>query len=816
MRDVSKRGGHLKRFGVGIILSVLLLLMVSTGWAAPTVTDMQPPDSNVQPVSTTVSSTFSEAMDPATITTGSFTVSRLVGVKAVSVGGYHVLALRNDGTVAAWGNNNYGQCNVPIGLSDVTAISAGGFHSVALKSDGTVVAWGYNSNGQTTLPAGLVGVTAISAGVFHTLAVKAGEVVAWGWNGYGQCNVPTGLSGVVAVAAGRAHSVAIRGDDSQAVAWGSNQYAQTMSPPYGASTIKAGFDFTVALFREGAVVAWSLGAESSPPYDLTWYGQSRARAVAAGAHHGVALKNDGTVVAWGVNSYGQTTVPAELTEVAEIAAGGNDTAALLVDGTLVVWGDNSSGQCIVPRSAYETPVAGSVAYDQGTNTATFTPTAPLEALSIYVANVNTGARSTWGDHLATDARWSFTTGNALATITLDGLNQTYDGTDKAVTATTEPAGLNVVFTYDGNSTVPTNAGSYAVVATIDDPTYQGSASGTLVIDKASAQIDFAGLSQTYDGTAKIVTATTIPVGLNVDLTYATNATNAGSYPVNAIITDANYQGSAYGTLEIVKAAATINFVGLNQIYDTTAKIVTATTTPAGLNVDIFYDNSATNVGSYPVDAIITEANYQGSASATLIIQCNPAMSEIANNGIDENCNGMADDTDFDLDGYYYTLDCNDNDATIHPGAYEIFNNGIDENCNGPVDDTQAAVIVESLADEVQAIPLEVLMPPLDAGGSTTSATEVATNRFNALQNMVSGVSTKLATINDTMTAAEKLVVFNECLVDLGDILVKTDGFYGGSLANDWVTTQAGQDILYPHITGTINFVQGEIAKLLAP
>ncbi len=36
------------------------------------------------------------------------------------------------GTVVAWGDNTYGQTNVPAGLSNVTAIAAGGYHTVAL------------------------------------------------------------------------------------------------------------------------------------------------------------------------------------------------------------------------------------------------------------------------------------------------------------------------------------------------------------------------------------------------------------------------------------------------------------------------------------------------------------------------------------------------------------------------------------------------------------------------------------------------------------------------------------------------------------
>ena len=51
-------------------------------------------------------------------------------------------------------------------------IAAGGYHTVALKQDGTVVAWGDNGNGQTTVPAGLSGVVAIAAGQAHTVALK--------------------------------------------------------------------------------------------------------------------------------------------------------------------------------------------------------------------------------------------------------------------------------------------------------------------------------------------------------------------------------------------------------------------------------------------------------------------------------------------------------------------------------------------------------------------------------------------------------------------------------------------------------------------
>lgn len=77
----------------------------------------------------------------------------------IAGGSYHCLALREDGTVWAWGDNEYGQLgdgtttqsSTPVqvsGLSEIIAVSCGAHHSLALKSDGTVWAWGCNSYGQ--------------------------------------------------------------------------------------------------------------------------------------------------------------------------------------------------------------------------------------------------------------------------------------------------------------------------------------------------------------------------------------------------------------------------------------------------------------------------------------------------------------------------------------------------------------------------------------------------------------------------------------------------------------------------------------------
>ena len=118
----------------------------------------------------------------------------LTDIAAISAGYAHILALRKNGTVVAWGDNTYGQCDLPEGLNHVTAISAGYWHNLALKDDGTVVAWGGKSiaslikdYGQFSVPTGLKDVTSISAGELHNLALKRdGTIVAWGSNERGE------------------------------------------------------------------------------------------------------------------------------------------------------------------------------------------------------------------------------------------------------------------------------------------------------------------------------------------------------------------------------------------------------------------------------------------------------------------------------------------------------------------------------------------------------------------------------------------------------------------------------------------------------
>ncbi len=257
----------------------------------------------------------------------------VTGVKAFAGGSAHTLVVKNDGTVLAWGLNDNGQTDVPIGLNGVTAVAASNWHSVALKTNGTVVAWGGTSGicfpncGQSDVPAELSGVTAIAAGVVFTAALKGdGTVVVWGEQGYGfgATTVPVGLSDVKAIAAGSYHVLAVK-TDGTVVAWGWNGYGQTDVPVglSGVKAVSAGYGFSAALKNDGTVVAWGGGTATGVPLGL-----SDVKAIAANAYDIQALKNDGTIVTWGQNYIGSGVLPSGLDSVTAIAGGGSFTIGL--------------------------------------------------------------------------------------------------------------------------------------------------------------------------------------------------------------------------------------------------------------------------------------------------------------------------------------------------------------------------------------------------------------------------------------------------------------------------------------------------------
>lgn len=243
----------------------------------------------------------------------------------VAGGGLHTLAKSVNGKVTAFGNNWYGQCNLPANLLAYT-IGAGAFHSLAVQTDGHVVAAGYNGYGQTTVPDAATDCTQVAAGLWHSVALtRDGHVLAWGYNGSGQCTVPDTAYPAVAVACGTNYSAALH-DDGTVVCWGSNTYGQAAPPPLtDVVSLACGTSHMVALRSNGQVVCWGAdySGQSEVPASL-----SSAVEVAAGNEHSLALRADGTVLGWGATAVRALVVPSTLTGQISISAGGGHSLSL--------------------------------------------------------------------------------------------------------------------------------------------------------------------------------------------------------------------------------------------------------------------------------------------------------------------------------------------------------------------------------------------------------------------------------------------------------------------------------------------------------
>ncbi len=139
---------------------------------------------------------------------------------------------------------------------------------------------------------------------------------------------------------------------------------------------------------------------------------------------------------------------------------------------------------------------------------------------------------------------------APATVTLDNVAATYNGVPQSASATTNPPGLTVNYSYNGTNTPPIAPGTYAVVATIDDTNYQGSVSGSFTIAKppfsswASAYFTPQQLTDTtISGPAAMPEKDGVPNLLkylyNIRPSQTMNAADRAALPVFAINSSGN-------------------------------------------------------------------------------------------------------------------------------------------------------------------------------------------------------------------------------------------------------------------------------------
>ena len=191
---------------------------------------------------------------------------------------------------------------------------------------------------------------------------------------------------------------------------------------------------------------------------------------------------------------------------------------------------SSVGLCAGDSITSVTLTSGGAASSAGATSYSIAPSAALgTGLSNYAITYHNGL---------------LTVNKAPAIILLGNLAPTYDGTAKSVTSATVPAGLNLAVTYNGSSTTPTAAGSYSVVATINEANYQGTSNVTFIISMANQTISFAQIA-TQVQSNHLALAATASSGLPVGLTVGTGP---------AVITGGtNLSFTGPGTVSIVAA-----------------------------------------------------------------------------------------------------------------------------------------------------------------------------------------------------------------------------------------------------------------------
>ncbi len=362
------------------------------------------------------------SMRPYSIDVGNIPAS--AQITAIGSGATHDCILTSQGKVYCWGRNDFGQLgqelifyadNVP-GLvgglnSPATGLAVGGYHTCVILNDGSVACWGYNEYGQlgnaglgeVITPmrvAGIGSVQSLSAGAYHTCAVVSGGAAkCWGDNRYRQVYVQKTAPGQIAdtpgnfrsIAAGGAHTCALT-EGGSVVCWGNNKYGQlgespaaptpgatrpgetesatsTPLPTRGSSnqaaSIAAGRSHTCAVTTAGGVRCWGrnehgeLGngtfADSRTPVDVSGLAGG-VELVVAGWGHTCALTKTGAVKCWGYNKNGELgnganenlNRPADVRGlgggVTALEAADDHTCALLASGAVKCWGFNMYGQ----------------------------------------------------------------------------------------------------------------------------------------------------------------------------------------------------------------------------------------------------------------------------------------------------------------------------------------------------------------------------------------------------------------------------------------------------------------------------------------
>jgi len=198
--------------------------------------------------------------------------------------------------------------------------------------------WGTSTNYGLVTPPSVVG-SNFNFNVIYTASSVTGLTV----------NLPYHYRLVVSNAVGMNFGFDQIFDQGNLVAWGADFLGQTTPIPVALTNlvtgIGAGYDFSIALNNNGSVISWGDGifGQTNVPADLT-----NAVSVSGGYKDGLALRRDRSVRVWGSNQFRQTNVPPNLTNAVLAVSGDWHCLALRDNGTVVPWGNNLVGQTNLP------------------------------------------------------------------------------------------------------------------------------------------------------------------------------------------------------------------------------------------------------------------------------------------------------------------------------------------------------------------------------------------------------------------------------------------------------------------------------------
>jgi sugar lactone lactonase YvrE len=229
------------------------------------------------------------------------------------------------------------------------------------------------------------------------------------------------------------------------------------------------------------------------------------------------------------------------------------------------------------------------------NTLTITGVGSVTVQAIQPGNVEYSA--------APPVSQTFTVNPATATVALSNLTQTYTGSALSPTVATTPSGLS----YNLTGAPDTNAGSYAVTATVSNPNYTGSASGTFVINKASQTITVttpAPATATAGSSFTIVASASS--GLPVTFTSSGVCTNtAGEYTMNA--------NAKSGTCEEAVAQAG------NSNYSRATSVIESTTLAAAIAPTVSFTGAPSSAAYGSAFTVTAASNETGAETSVATI-----------------------------------------------------------------------------------------------------------------------------------------------------------------------------------------------------